>query len=280
MGSKWRVDKATADRILAGTADEADVPEAYREVASLLGAARGPAPAGDPARRVRTLEAMASAVAAPAPDVRPARRRYVSGRTKLATGAAAGALTLFGGLTAAAALSGSVSDAVHDATGVRLPLSVEHNEPAGSPAPASAPTAGSPARPGRQGCTDPRGAEEERNCAPAGEGGPGSAQPGSAKTEDAGAQNGRGRGGPGDTTQDRGGRGQANEVKGSQAGPSAGDAGEGGDGSKAKTSGGPGHSAGQSGPPTSSGPPGHNNSDSGDTGVTNSTRPHGNQGLP
>jgi len=130
MGRNWRIDDRTADRVLAGTAGEDAVPEAYREVASLVRAARRPPTPGDPARAARTLAAMAAAVREPVAV--PVGTRARSLRLKLAVGATAGAVSLMGGLTAAAALSGSVADAVHDTTGVRLPLSAKHQGQAGS----------------------------------------------------------------------------------------------------------------------------------------------------
>src|SRR5437016_3961803 len=149
MGRRWRIDDGTAEGILAGTVDEHGVTGPFAEVVSLLRAARRASPVGEPVRREGTLAAMAAAAtrsaagaaAGSGPAVVPARVR-LSGRAKLATGAAVGAMTLFGGLTAAAALSGSVSDAVHDATGVRLPLSAEQHQPAGPPTSTAGGTAG------------------------------------------------------------------------------------------------------------------------------------------
>src|SRR2546421_6811174 len=137
MGRHRRVDRDMADRILAGAADEDAVPADFAGVVPLLRSARRAQAVGDPARREATLAAMAAAASEQArlgagPALAP-RRLGWSRRLRLATGAGLGAVTLFGGLTAAAALSGGVADAVHDGTGLRLPLSAEPHEPA-SPA--------------------------------------------------------------------------------------------------------------------------------------------------
>src|SRR5437899_33172 len=118
-----RLDQQTAEDLLTGHLDRADVPTGLEAVAVTVQAARRPFPAGDPARHTETLAAMAAAVqdgASVQPPTPP--RSPLSVRSKLAVGAAAGSLALFGSLTTASALSGSVASTVHDVAGVKLPL--------------------------------------------------------------------------------------------------------------------------------------------------------------
>src|SRR5438105_1069076 len=191
MGRYRRVDRDMADRILAGAVDEDGVPADFAGVVPLLRAARRAQAVGDPARREATLTAMAAAASAQAslgagPALAP-RRPGWSRRLKLTAGAGLGAVTLFGGLTAAAALSGGVADAVHDGTGVRLPLSAEPHEPA-SPARG----AGSSTDKGRTGPATSGSGGATGATACAGAAGPKGACPAVSETDKAKAQSERG----------------------------------------------------------------------------------------
>ena len=285
MGRMRGVDRGTADEVLAGTVDEAALPEAYRGVASLLRSARGSLPAGDPLRGEQTLAAMAVAVSRPESQGRPARRRPALRATKLATATAAGVLSLFGGLTAAAALSGSVSDAVHDATGVRLPLSAEPHEPSG-PTPAGTGATGS----GSQACAGAAGAAAKTECPQRRDSGAQRAKAGGAKTEDtAGGSGEPASAKASDTGKDhrggnevKSGSGKHRDQTGGEGKPA--DTGGHDQGSPAKDSGGPCNPSGHSGSPVTTGLP--NNSDDGHGGGSGSgnpsdtNRPHGNGELP
>jgi len=293
-----------ADRILAGAAGEDGVPADFAGVVPLLRAARRAQAVGDPARREATLAAMAAAASEQArlgagPALAP-RRLGWSRRLRLATGAGLGAVTLFGGLTAAAALSGGVADAVHDGTGLRLPLSAEPHEPAPPARGAGSSTdkgttgratSGSTRATGPAACA--RAAGHEAACPAVNE-----TDKAKAQSERGGETEGRGKGG-GDTgntaatTGSQGGpdKSGSSDRGGSPAGTRQGDKGSGGgNGGGGPGTPGDGHAKDAGGSPGSpgspNGPGSPNNSDSGHKGATSSgspsdlTRPHGNQELP
>ena len=106
----------------------------------MLADARLPLEAPDAHRRRETVAAMAAAVWRPevAPEtpapVAPARRRLArisTAGSRVALGAGVGTLALFGSLTTASALSGTVAAAVHHTLGITLPLA--HATPPAAP---------------------------------------------------------------------------------------------------------------------------------------------------
>ena len=116
------LDADTAERMLRGAVAPDDAPNALAGTAALLQAARRPLTAADPAVEERTLAAMVAAIGSSAPTRTNNRRSTMNVTTKLAAGAAVGVISLFGGLTAASALSGTVSSDVTHTTGVSLPF--------------------------------------------------------------------------------------------------------------------------------------------------------------
>ncbi|HZU73221.1 MAG TPA: hypothetical protein VE990_10680 [Acidimicrobiales bacterium] len=111
--------RTDADRLLDGSADLPDRPD-LAPLAELVQAARRPLVAGDPRQQAATVAAMVAAAWSPPPAAPHPRRG--SRRLRLAAGAAAGAVGLFGGLTAASACSTTVAAAVHRHLGITLPL--------------------------------------------------------------------------------------------------------------------------------------------------------------
>ena len=100
-----RMDDRTVERLLRGALPPEDTPHDFRGVATLLQAARTEAQLATSARAEDTVAAMVAAVAGNQARVaavrRPRTRRL---RSKVAAGAAAGFLAVFGSLTAAGAL--------------------------------------------------------------------------------------------------------------------------------------------------------------------------------
>lgn len=116
------LDADTTERMLRGAVAPDDAPTALAGTAALLQAARGPLAVADPAAEERTVAAMVAAIGSSAPARITNRRSTMNMTTKLAAGTAVGVISLFGGLTAASALSGSVSSDVTNTTGVSLPF--------------------------------------------------------------------------------------------------------------------------------------------------------------
>jgi hypothetical protein len=127
------LDEATAERMLRGAVAPEDAPNSFAGAAALLQAARRPIRAADPAQEAQTLSAM---VAAGSSSPATNRRTRMRTTTKLAAGTAVGVITLFGGLTAASAMSGTVSSGVTSSTGVSLPFAAT-NHPDVDPSPST-----------------------------------------------------------------------------------------------------------------------------------------------
>src|SRR5947209_4555449 len=97
------LDPDTAERLIQGRIAPGDAPVGFEHVSALLQAARRSATQVDNSRTATTVAAMAAAVtSAPVISSRASATPRRSLKTKLAAGSAAGLLSLFGGLAAAA----------------------------------------------------------------------------------------------------------------------------------------------------------------------------------
>jgi hypothetical protein len=107
-----QVDDRTVERLLRGALTPEDASHGYGGVATLLHEARTEARAATSVRAEDTIAAMVAAVARNQPKVPASRRPARRVRSRVAAGAAAGFVAVFGSLTAAGALPSPAQNGV------------------------------------------------------------------------------------------------------------------------------------------------------------------------